>query len=168
MQADGSFTYIPDGNYGGTDSFTYKVNDARLDSNITNVVLTVAAPLGTIRGVFWNDLNGDGTRLGRPGPGRPDRLPRREQQWHARRGRGHGRHRRRRLVHAFRRAAGDVRRPGGPPGRLAADFARGLGRAYQVTVGGTLQNVFNFNEFASTADQTIAAYHKAGFTISTR
>lgn len=47
---DGSYSYTPDANYNGTDSFTYKVNDAAytgdpsaLDSNIATVSLTIGA-----------------------------------------------------------------------------------------------------------------------------
>ncbi|MBI3851739.1 MAG: tandem-95 repeat protein [Verrucomicrobia bacterium] len=38
---DGSFTYLPNTNFNGTDSFTYKVNDGALDSGVATVVLTV-------------------------------------------------------------------------------------------------------------------------------
>ena len=43
LNADGSFTYTPDVNYNGTDSFTYKVNDGQLDSNFATVMLNIAA-----------------------------------------------------------------------------------------------------------------------------
>jgi VCBS repeat-containing protein len=43
INADGSFTYTPELNFNGVDSFTYKVNDGLLDSNIATVTLTVAA-----------------------------------------------------------------------------------------------------------------------------
>ena len=36
-------TYTPTANYNGTDSFTYKVNDSTVDSNIATVSITVAA-----------------------------------------------------------------------------------------------------------------------------
>ena len=39
--ADGSYTYTPDANYNGLDSFTYKANDGALDSNVASVNLTV-------------------------------------------------------------------------------------------------------------------------------
>ena len=32
LNADGSFTYTPDANFNGTDSFTYKANDGTADS----------------------------------------------------------------------------------------------------------------------------------------
>jgi VCBS repeat-containing protein len=38
---DGSFTYTPEANYNGADSFSYKVNDGELDSNVATVSLTV-------------------------------------------------------------------------------------------------------------------------------
>jgi len=41
VAADGSFTYTPDANYNGADSFTYKVNDGELDSAIATVMLTI-------------------------------------------------------------------------------------------------------------------------------
>ncbi len=40
LNADGSFTYTPEGGYRGTDSFTYKANDGALDSNIATVTIT--------------------------------------------------------------------------------------------------------------------------------
>jgi VCBS repeat-containing protein len=43
INADGSFTYTPELNFNGADSFTYKVNDGQLDSNIATVTLTIAA-----------------------------------------------------------------------------------------------------------------------------
>ena len=41
LNADGSFTYTPNGNFNGADSFTYKANDGNLDSNVTTVTITV-------------------------------------------------------------------------------------------------------------------------------
>src|SRR5262249_18616779 len=43
LNADGSFTYTPALNYFGADSFTYKVNDGALDSNVATVSITVTA-----------------------------------------------------------------------------------------------------------------------------
>ena len=43
VNADGTFRYQADANYFGTDSFTYRVNDGKLDSNIATVSLTVKA-----------------------------------------------------------------------------------------------------------------------------
>ena len=39
--ADGSYTYTPDANFNGTDSFTYKVNDGTADSGIQTISITV-------------------------------------------------------------------------------------------------------------------------------
>ena len=41
LNADGSFTYTPDTNFVGFDSFKYFANDGRLDSNISTVSVTV-------------------------------------------------------------------------------------------------------------------------------
>ncbi|MFO0927186.1 MAG: tandem-95 repeat protein, partial [Gemmataceae bacterium] len=43
LNADGSFTYTPDANYNGADSFTYQANDGTADSNAVVVTLTVQA-----------------------------------------------------------------------------------------------------------------------------
>jgi VCBS repeat-containing protein len=43
LNADGSFTYTPDADYNGPDSFTYKANDGTADSNIATVSITVNA-----------------------------------------------------------------------------------------------------------------------------
>jgi len=43
LNADGSFTYTPNANYNGADSFTYKANDGSADSNAAVVALTVTA-----------------------------------------------------------------------------------------------------------------------------
>jgi len=41
LNSDGSFTYIPDANYNGSDNFTYKANDGKADSNVATVSITV-------------------------------------------------------------------------------------------------------------------------------
>ena len=41
LLADGSFTYTPDPDFNGTDSFTYVANDGQLDSNVATVTITV-------------------------------------------------------------------------------------------------------------------------------
>ena len=43
LNADGSFNYIAEANYTGADSFSYKVNDGALDSNVATVTINVAA-----------------------------------------------------------------------------------------------------------------------------
>ena len=40
---DGSFSYTPNANYNGPDSFTFKANDSLLDSNIATENLTISA-----------------------------------------------------------------------------------------------------------------------------
>jgi CSLREA domain-containing protein len=51
LNADGSFTYEPDDNFNGPDSFTYQANDGTDDSNTATVSITVKAvndaPLAT-------------------------------------------------------------------------------------------------------------------------
>jgi VCBS repeat-containing protein len=41
QNADGSFTYVPNALYRGSDSFSYKVNDGTVDSNVATITLTV-------------------------------------------------------------------------------------------------------------------------------
>ncbi|MHA2313537.1 MAG: Ig-like domain-containing protein, partial [Candidatus Thorarchaeota archaeon] len=41
LNFDGSFTYTPDANFFGTDSFTYRASDGILQSDITTVTITV-------------------------------------------------------------------------------------------------------------------------------
>jgi VCBS repeat-containing protein len=41
LNANGSFSYTPDANYNGLDSFTYKASDGQADSNVVTVSLTV-------------------------------------------------------------------------------------------------------------------------------
>lgn len=43
LNADGSFTYTPFGNYSGPDNFTYKANDGSADSNVATVSINVTA-----------------------------------------------------------------------------------------------------------------------------
>jgi VCBS repeat-containing protein len=43
LNANGSFTYMPDANYNGPDTFTYKANDGSLDSDEATVSITVNA-----------------------------------------------------------------------------------------------------------------------------
>jgi VCBS repeat-containing protein len=43
LNNDGSFTYTPDANYDGPDSFTYQARDGAADSNVATVSLTVTA-----------------------------------------------------------------------------------------------------------------------------
>src|SRR5262249_48844875 len=43
LNSDGSFSYAPDANYNGNDSFTYKASDGVLDSDVVTVSLTITA-----------------------------------------------------------------------------------------------------------------------------
>jgi len=43
LNANGSFTYTPNPNFNGTDSFTYRANDGAADSNVATVSITVNA-----------------------------------------------------------------------------------------------------------------------------
>ena len=43
LNSDGSFSYTPDADWNGTDSFTYTANDGALDSNVATVIITVDA-----------------------------------------------------------------------------------------------------------------------------
>ena len=51
LNADGTFSYMPNANFNGTDTFTYKANDGLLDSNNATVTITINsvndAPSGT-------------------------------------------------------------------------------------------------------------------------
>ncbi len=62
LNANGSFTYTPDANYNGPDSFTYKANNGTADSNTATVNITVTAVNDAPKAV--NDsysVNEDGT-----------------------------------------------------------------------------------------------------------
>jgi VCBS repeat-containing protein len=43
LNPDGSFTYEPEANWNGSDSFTYKANDTQVDSNTATVTVNVSA-----------------------------------------------------------------------------------------------------------------------------
>ena len=43
LNANGTFTYTPNPNFTGTDSFTYKARDGQLESNVATVTLNIAA-----------------------------------------------------------------------------------------------------------------------------
>ncbi|WP_175545939.1 Ig-like domain-containing protein [Salegentibacter echinorum] len=64
FNADGSFIYEPSSGFTGQDSFTYRANDGKLDSNIATVTITVtkndpAAPeINCLNHVIFLDKNG--------------------------------------------------------------------------------------------------------------
>ena len=49
LEADGSFTYVPDENFLGRDSFTYQVTDGQAESPFATVVIDVVARPVSIR-----------------------------------------------------------------------------------------------------------------------
>ncbi len=82
LNADGSFSYTPNANFNGSDSFTYRANDGTANSNLATVTITVNAvndapaaagdsystnedtPLSvTASGVLANDSDVDGNPL---------------------------------------------------------------------------------------------------------
>ena len=81
LNANGSFTYTPNADFNGTDSFTYKVNDGTVDSNTATVTIAVGRPTtrrwrcrqlrhdrrraATVAapGVLANDTDADGNAL---------------------------------------------------------------------------------------------------------
>jgi VCBS repeat-containing protein len=82
LSSDGSFSYTPDANFNGTDSFTYHANDSTTDSNVATVTITVnpvnQAPVAVddayatdedtalnvaAPGVLGNDSDADGDTL---------------------------------------------------------------------------------------------------------
>lgn len=69
LSSDGAFTYTPNSGFSGSDSFTYRAQDATLDSNIGTVRITISAinnpPFGTVTpGAFVDpDLLGVRTDL---------------------------------------------------------------------------------------------------------
>lgn len=56
LNADGSFQYLPEINFNGIDSFTYRANPGQETSNLATVTLTIRA-IDDVLG----DMNGDGT-----------------------------------------------------------------------------------------------------------
>ena len=83
LNSDGSFSYTPDSNFCGTDSFTYRANDGTVNSNIATVVIinvtcSNEAPIATADqytmtqgttltvpapGILGNDTDADGDSL---------------------------------------------------------------------------------------------------------
>ncbi|WP_291298334.1 Ig-like domain-containing protein [Elioraea sp.] len=83
LAADGSFTYTPNANFAGQDSFTYRANDGEANSNLATVTITVNpvndAPVAVVdayvidedgllevnaaNGVLANDSDAEGSAL---------------------------------------------------------------------------------------------------------
>lgn len=82
FNSNGSFTYVPNANANGTDSFTYRANDGSLNSNTATVTITINsvndAPVAnddyyttarntriviTVAGLLSNDFDADGDTL---------------------------------------------------------------------------------------------------------
>ena len=67
LNPDGSFTYTPNAGFVGTDSFTYKASDGKLDSNLATVTITVTEAnqppviTSTPNTSQWIQLNPTGT-----------------------------------------------------------------------------------------------------------
>ena len=146
VDSDGTYSYTPDANYFGDDSFTFKANDGELDSNVATVSLTVNpvndAPVANDASA--RDRRGHPARRhpdcarcgqhrpqlqpgGRRGPRHGERRQRRQLQLHA----GRELLRRRQLhVQGQRRRARFERRHGladGQPGQRRAGGGRRLG-----------------------------------------
>ena len=55
LGSDGAFSYTPEANFHGSDSFTYMANDGKADSNIATVTITVNATADNTSPVAEND-----------------------------------------------------------------------------------------------------------------
>ncbi|CCI03457.1 Calx-beta domain-containing protein [Microcystis aeruginosa] len=72
LNLDGSFSYTPNTDFVGTDSFTYQVNDGLADSNITTAILHIFNPVpitvppsgGTTQGTEQDDYLDASNQLG--------------------------------------------------------------------------------------------------------
>ncbi|MFA5309344.1 MAG: Ig-like domain-containing protein, partial [Dehalococcoidales bacterium] len=47
LNSNGSFTYTPASGYTGTDSFSYRANDGKVNSNTATVTITISTPVNT-------------------------------------------------------------------------------------------------------------------------
>lgn len=77
LNSDGSFSYVPNAGFTGTDSFTFKANDGQLDSNVATVTIEVTnqnpvaqddsatthSNTSLTGGVLGNDSDADGDTL---------------------------------------------------------------------------------------------------------
>jgi hypothetical protein len=64
LLSDGSFTYAPIANYIGNDSFSYKVNDGKSDSNIATVTLSIGNYTANINHYYIDALSGNDANNG--------------------------------------------------------------------------------------------------------
>jgi hypothetical protein len=68
FNANGSYTYTPNTNYLGPDSFTYQVCDLTLPTPLCDVatvnINVTAGPAQAVSGFVFNDINGDGSKGG--------------------------------------------------------------------------------------------------------
>lgn len=55
-ETSANFTYTPTLDYIGEDSFTYKVNDGKTDSNIATVTITISEPASDIIPFYYMDM----------------------------------------------------------------------------------------------------------------
>jgi len=65
-----NLTYTPNAGFSGEDSFTFKANDAKADSNVAAIHITVVGSTieGSITGIVYNDKNLNGQKdAGEPG-----------------------------------------------------------------------------------------------------
>lgn len=69
LNADGSFTYIPDQNFNGTDSFTYRASDGATQSNLATVTIVVNAVNDAPVAANDSYSMSAGTTLTTPAPG---------------------------------------------------------------------------------------------------
>ena len=69
LNANGSFTYTPAGNYTGPDSFTYRASDGTLTSNLATVTITVTATNDTPTAADDAYTTGEDTALTVAAPG---------------------------------------------------------------------------------------------------
>jgi uncharacterized delta-60 repeat protein len=69
LNANGSFTYTPNGNYNGSDSFTYKANDGTVNGNVATVTLAISPVNDPPFGTFHEYSTFEDTPLTLPAPG---------------------------------------------------------------------------------------------------
>jgi VCBS repeat-containing protein len=164
LNADGSFTYTPNAGYNGPDSFTYQAGDGTSVSNTATVALNA---LGSIGGRIWDDLNADG-KEGASEPGLAVRTVFLDQNQNGVLDPGE--------ATAVTAADGTYSFNGLAPGAYLVAMAPFSGwqqtaptnvPEQKVDVGVPGITPFTFDELASTGDQAVGPYHRAGYTIDT-